>query len=560
MRLMLQRIFIITALLSGALFADLITQDKAQETELPAAASYVQKTAAGFQMGQGLDLRIEPKHSPQVPLCPQSKESSFSDYHCLLVFSGVYYGILLLLFLYNLLAFAQTHSRSHLFYLVFLGSFALTKLSFDGVGRVLLWSDLNWVIMQGQGILVGAMIISFFLFSRSFLKTGAYTPKIDRLLFLMLLLLCVLTFSAIFFSISVVIVMMGVISLVLLPFFLFLGIKAYANKFYSARFYSAGIGSFSVLGLVLAMDSYGWIEDFYALLYAQQLTSALGMIFLSCALADRLKKSEQEDLEKVNTLNRHLQEKVDKTLSQLRRNNHALIERSHLAAMGEKIEQIAHQWRQPLHALALINQNLYFKTQLNTVTKEDYEEVHDKMNEQLQYMSQTIDDFRNFSKSNKKKEAFFVETVIKSAISLSEGSLEQANIKTQLISKGEHTAYGMCHELMQVFMNLIKNAQDVILEKNIQDPWIRFSVTEQQNQTKICVEDNAGGIPAEALKRVFQPYFTTKNSSGGSGIGLYMSKEIIEKSLLGQISVTNSEKGALFTVLLPKTTKEVRKN
>lgn len=559
MRHMIPRIFIIAALLSGVLFADVISQQKAQNTALSVTASTVQNTAPGLQIEQeqGLRLRVESKHSLPLPLCPQSEENLFSDYHCLLVFSGVCYGIFLLLFFYNFLAFVQTHSRNYLFYLVFLGPFALTKLSFDGLGRVVLWSDFNWVLMQGKDMLVGIMILSFILFSRSFLKAETFSPKIDKLLLFLAFVVSVLTLGTLFFSFAEAMLIMGGVAIVLLPLLLLLSINAYKNKFYPARFYGAGVGSFLLVCIVLAMQSFGWIEDFYFFLYMQQAASVLAIIFLSCALADFLKKTSHEDLEKMHALNRLLQEKADKTLSQLRRNNHVLIEKSRLAAMGEKIEQIAHQWRQPLHALALINQNLYFKTQLNTVTKEDYEEVHDKMNEQLQYMSQTIDDFRNFSKSNKKKEAFFVETVIKSAISLSEGSLEQANVKTQLISKGEHIAYGMCHELMQVFMNVIKNAHDVILEKKIQKPWIRFSVSEQENQTQIRIEDNAGGIPADAIKRVFEPYFSTKQASGGSGIGLYMSKEIIEKSMLGRISVANNEKGAVFTISLPKTAEKV---
>jgi signal transduction histidine kinase len=535
--ILMQRFLIFFVLLATVLIADMSVPSKILKTQ--PLSSY-----AGSDGAHQLPVHL------QSPL----KHQRF------LLVTGIGYGIFVLLFFYTLVTLVSERSRNHLFFLVFLGSFALTKFSFDDLGRVLFWSDLDWVIMQGRDVLLGIMILSFILFSRSFLKVETFSPKINKILLFLALVVSVLTLGAIFSSYAEAMLIMGGISLVLLPLLLLLIIKAHKNKFYPARFYSAGLGSFLLIGIVFVMQRFGWIEDVYFFFYMHQAASAAGVIFLFCTLADLSKKTAYENLGKMNALNRLLQEKADKTLSELRCNNHVLIEKSRLAAMGEKIEQIAHQWRQPLHALALINQNLYFKTQLETVTKEDYEEVHDKMNEQLQYMSQTIDDFRNFSKSNKKKEAFFVETVIKSAISLSEGSLEQANVKTQLISKGEHTAYGMCHELMQVFMNVIKNAQDVILEKKIQKPWIKFSVTEQDNQTQIRIEDNAGGIPEDAIKRVFEPYFSTKQASGGSGIGLYMSKEIIEKSMLGQISVDNSEKGAVFTISLPKTTKKVSKN
>lgn len=506
---------------------------------------------------QVLYLRVDTQSSMQVPMRIQTSESLFSDRQYILLLSGLYYGIFILIFFYNLISFIYTRSRRYFLYLLFVSSFALWQLSLDGLGIEFFWSECDWMIMHGSGTMMGIMIFTVIMFSRDFLNTRFFTPKIDRLLALLAILISLFTIAALFRPYGELVLVMAGTSVFLPPLLLATGIIAYRKKFYPARFYIIGWGAFLFGSALFAMNKFAWIEGVEFLSYAQQIGSALEMIFLSWALADLLKQSEREYLEKLSGLNTLLQDKIDNTLSQIRRHDQVLIEKSRLAAMGEMIEQIAHQWRQPLHVLALINQNLYFKTQLKTVTKEDYEEVHDKMNAQLQYMSQTIEDFRNFSKPNKKKERFFVEEAIKSALNLSEGNLKYAKVKVEFHSEEEHAVFGMRHEMMQVFMNLIKNVNDVFLEKEIPEPWIKFSVSEEENQIQIRVEDNAGGIDPEIIERVFQPYFSTKEALGGSGIGLYMSKEIIEKSMLGKISVKNSEVGAVFTILLPKSTPEV---
>ena len=469
-----------------------------------------------------------------------------------LLFSGIYYGVFLLLFFYALVIFAAERSRNHLFYLFFIVSFGFWELS---SAQAVFRPDSDWIWLHASGVAIGLVMLFLILFSRTLLKIEVFAPKLDRVLLFLALAVSAFTFSALFLPVKMMAALLVVPALFLLATGIFSSLKAFSP----ARFYTAGMASFLAAAALLGMRSLQMNEKHLLVISAQHFFSALGLLFFAWALVDLVKINEGENVEKLNVLNRLLEEKMQKIRSQIRQNNHVLIEKSRLAAMGEKIEQIAHQWRQPLHALALINQNLYFKTQLDTVTKEDYEEVHDKMNEQLQYMSQTIDDFRNFSKSNKKKEVFVIEAVIKSAINLSEGSLENAKVKTELISQGEHRAFGMRHELMQVFMSLIKNAHDVIREKNIHAPWLKIVVTENENETQIRVEDNGGGIDSDVITRIFQPYFSTKHATGGSGIGLYMSKEIIEKSMLGRITVSNGEAGAIFSILLPKTTRKTAK-
>jgi len=501
---------------------------------------------------QILYLRVETQSSMQVPIYIQSSESLFSSEQYILVLSGLYYGIFVLIFFYNLISFIYTRTRNYFLYLVFISSFSIYQLSLDGLGMRFIWSDFQWMITHGNGTLMGLMILAIITFSRDFLKTREFTPIIDKILTLITSIMLVVTVLATFRPYGELILWIAGISIILPPLLLTTGILVYRKKFYPARFYIVGWGCFLTGSALFAINKFAWVGGYNFLSYAQQIGSALEMIFISWALADLQKQSEREYLNKLSGLNTLLQEKVDESLTQMRQNDQVLIEKSRLAAMGEMIEQIAHQWRQPLQTLALINQNLYFKVQLATVKKEDYIESHDRTNEQLQYMSQTIDDFRNFSQPNKEKELFVIEDVINSALNLSEGSLKYAKIKGHNFSEGEHSVFGMRHEMMQVFMNLIKNVQDVVVQKNIEEAWIKFFVKEKEDKVYIMVEDNAGGIDESKIESVFKPYFSTKQQLEGTGIGLYMSKEIIEKSMLGTISVTNSINGALFTIALPK--------
>lgn len=499
-----------------------------------------------------LYLRVSAQSSMQVPMSIQTSESLFTQSQYLLLFSGVYYGIFILIFFYNLISLIFTKNRKYLLYLIFISSFIVYQLALDGLGIVFIWSEYDWMISHGNGTLMGIMLLTIIKFSQDFLKTKKHSPYIDKTLLFISVIMIAVTLLATFRPYADVILWIAGISLILPPLLLTAGIIAYTKKFYPARFYIVGWGFFLTGSLLFAMNKFAWIEGYEFLSYAQQVGSALEMVFLSWALADLQNQREHEYLQKLSGLNNLLQDKVDESLLQIRQNDQVLIEKSRLAAMGEMIEQIAHQWRQPLQTLALLNQNLYFKIQLATVSKDDFVQTHDKINDQLQYMSQTIDDFRNFSEPNKEKELFVIEEVLKSALNLSEGSLKYAKIKTHIFTKEEHKVFGMRHEMMQVFMNLIKNVEDIVTQENLKERWIKFFVDEKDSEIHILIEDNAGGIEKEKIDKIFQAYFSTKKELQGSGIGLYMSKEIVEKSMLGKISVRNSEFGAIFEIVLPK--------
>ena len=501
---------------------------------------------------QILYLRVNTQSSMQVPMSIQSSQSLFTSEQYTLVLSGIYYGIFIIIFFYNLISLIYMRNRQYFLYLVFISSFCVYQLALDGLGMQFLWSECRWMINHGSATLMGVMLLTVTMFSRDFLKTKEFTPGLDKILLFVSFMMVFIIVFATFRPYGDLILWIAGTSVVLPPLLFAIGVIVYRKKFYPARFYVVGWGCFFIGSALFAMNKFAWIEGFHFLSYSQQIGSALEMIFLSWGLADLQKQREYEYLQKLSGLNTLLQEKVEESLLQIRKNDQVLIEKSRLAAMGEMIEQIAHQWRQPLNTLALLNQNLYFKVQLGTMHKDDCVQTHDKINDQLQYMSKTIDDFRNFSQPNKEKERFAVEEVIESALNLSEGSLKYAKIKVYPFTEEEHFIFGMRHEMMQVFMNLIKNIQDVVIDKKVQQAWIKFFVEDKEDLIQITIEDNAGGIDETKIDKIFQPYFSTKKKLQGSGIGLYMSKEIIEKSMSGKIQVENGQYGAVFKILLPK--------
>ncbi|MEA2111170.1 MAG: HAMP domain-containing sensor histidine kinase [Campylobacterota bacterium] len=228
-----------------------------------------------------------------------------------------------------------------------------------------------------------------------------------------------------------------------------------------------------------------------------------------------------------------------------------LSHKSRSAAMGEMVENIAHQWRQPLNILALVLQDIYISGQLGTLDTDKLEENYSKANNMLQYMSQTIDDFRNFLKKSDNLERFALNNIFKSIDSILLLSLKKNNIAITMDNSNGYYLQGNQNEFLQVFINIINNAQDAIILNNIKNGKIILHVKKINNTIQISIQDNAGGIKAENIDRIFDPYFTTKHKSQGTGIGLYMSKQIIEKDNVSRLYVRNSEEGANFIIEVP---------
>lgn len=237
----------------------------------------------------------------------------------------------------------------------------------------------------------------------------------------------------------------------------------------------------------------------------------------------------------------------------LEKHKKAFLEQSKTAAMGELISMIAHQWRQPLQTVSILAQKLIItKTTEGHVNNEILEKSVKEIDTQVNYMSRTIDDFRNFFKPESTSVNAKPSTIIEKAVKFLHYVLTINNIDFELDIKKDYEISIIENNLIQVLINIIKNSIDVLLERNIQSKKIIIRCDFNENYVIIEIEDNAGGIPKENLKKVFDSYFTTKNDEKGTGLGLYMSKIIIEDHSLGKLNVKNGSDGALFKIELPR--------
>jgi len=250
----------------------------------------------------------------------------------------------------------------------------------------------------------------------------------------------------------------------------------------------------------------------------------------------------------IDNLEFKIQEEINKRLEQ----EQILIQQSKLASMGEMIGNIAHQWRQPLAQISAIHMNMKVTYDFNKFTKEYMEMKIKEANKLTSYMSQTISDFQNFFKPQGEKEDFSIEKACKDAYFILESSLKYHGIDVRFHIIEDATIFGYKNEYSQVILNILSNAKDILLERKIQNPKIDIEIKNGNNYALVKIKDNANGVDSSIIDKIFEPYFTTRHQTQGTGIGLYMSKNIIERNMNGYINVTNIEDGALFTIKVNK--------
>jgi PAS domain S-box-containing protein len=263
------------------------------------------------------------------------------------------------------------------------------------------------------------------------------------------------------------------------------------------------------------------------------------------------KRSEQVLVEKTQMLadiNDNLELMVNKTVSELRQKDQMLIQQSRLAAMGEMINNIAHQWRQPLNNIGLIVQNLKYDFEAGQLTQEGMAADMELTMDTIRYMSRTIDDFRNFFRQDKEQREFKVAQALSTIMGILDASLKKNGVKTEISADDNVSCSGYLNEYGQALLNIIINAKDVLVERHVAGPVIRIRVFSEHGKSVVTIRDNGGGIGDDVLPRIFDPYFSTKEPGKGTGIGLYMSKAIIEKNMNGRLIAENVDGGAEFRI------------
>ncbi|HEY6837237.1 MAG TPA: MEDS domain-containing protein [Geobacteraceae bacterium] len=238
-----------------------------------------------------------------------------------------------------------------------------------------------------------------------------------------------------------------------------------------------------------------------------------------------------------------------RTVEALREKEQLLMHQSRLAAMGEMINNIAHQWRQPLNLLGLVIQELPLKYEMGDFTREYLEARSAMANELVRHMSRTIDDFRNFFRPDKEKVDFSVNEVVNKTLSLVEESFRNNNIAVEVAMSGNPVINGYPNEYSQVLLNVLMNAKDAYGERNVPPPRLVTVTSGTENgRAFVAIADNAGGIPAGIMDKIFDPYFTTKGPDKGTGVGLFMARTIIGMSMNGSITARNTGVGAEFRI------------
>ena len=313
------------------------------------------------------------------------------------------------------------------------------------------------------------------------------------------------------------------------------------------------------------LNENGNIEEFIAIRYN---------VTRSIALTERLKQKEEE-LEQLNAtleervkkqtkelrkLNKTLERRIKKEVEKNRDKDRVLFQQSRLAAMGEMIGNIAHQWRQPLSSISTMASGAKIRKKAGLIEDSELIETFDKITAHTKYLSRTIDDFRNFFKKSTNKTVFSVQEVVRQAITLTDAIYKNNQIIVSVdINDSNLKCEGNESELSQVFMNVLNNSKDALIENEIENKHVFINISNLNNDIIIQIYDNAGGISEDIIEKIFEPYFTTKHRAQGTGIGLFMCKEIIEKHFNGTISVSNKEflidkngyQGAQFNIKIP---------
>jgi signal transduction histidine kinase len=308
-------------------------------------------------------------------------------------------------------------------------------------------------------------------------------------------------------------------------------------------FFDANYKMTDYINWIASLSAVSWVMFFYEKLKEKEKNSLLDN-------TARLQEEVDKQTQKLQTLNNSLEERVQEELTHRQEQEQMFLHQSRLAGMGEMIDSIAHQWRQPLMNINAILMNM--DRAMETKDRPPAY-MHEKMDEVIvltTHMSQTIEDFRSLFKEDKTKNTFYIHESISYALQLLESTLQYVDLR--VTSTKNTSYYGYKNELIQVLMILLSNAVEILQTRNINTKTINIDIQGNEKYITLAIEDNAGGIEEAYLTQIFEPYFSTKKRTGGTGLGLYVAKIIIEQNMHGVLSVSNTNEGAKFEIKLPK--------
>lgn len=346
-------------------------------------------------------------------------------------------------------------------------------------------------------------------------------------------------------------------------------LKTYARNFFEEKNLEEG-------ALELYILEYQELANYLQQLFIELLTNQQKLIAakdkinsdmqMIKSLNDTLEVKVAEKTKELIDLNDTLKQKVIEEVEKNRKKDKQIIQQSRYAALGEMIGNIAHQWRQPLSAISTTSSAMKLEMQVNIASYDDIIKAFDNIMNYVNFLNQTIEDFRGFFRQDLHEDNFNILDSLDNTLKIILASYKDNNITVITnYREQEFLSRGSSSELSQVFINILNNAKDIMIEKNIHDKKIYILVKSKDNNNEIRIIDNGGGVEESIMEKIFDPYFTTKHKSQGTGIGLYMSKEIIEKKFNGTLRVLNKEvvinnevfNGACFQIIIPKADKKL---
>lgn len=473
-------------------------------------------------------------HDAFFDLFAQSLKSFEYKSRYTLLIKGLMMGIILAMLLYNFVLFISLKSRTYGYYVGYILFFALFVASDNGTLFTFVhpeWPQINSI---DSFVFAGLGAMFTVLFAISFLNLKELMPRFSRFLsyyaFVVLVLSLLYALSqnhTVYFLANTLIAIAPVL-------LMFAGIKSLLSGFKPAWLYLVGYMSFMSSGIILALHNNHILYAPFIADWGVSFGVAVESIIFSLAIYQKL-RLDQKEKERLQAV--------------ARKKDELLHLQSRMASMGEMMGHITHQWKQPLSVISVAVSTMEIELQMQSLKDEELQEKIDTIKEQIDLMNQTSRDFLNFYRPSEKARAFNVCDTIKQAVKFTEASFKHESIELSF-SCPEHLlqSFGMQNELLQVFINILNNAKDALKEKNLSKKEVRIAIDFTPKEIRITIEDNAGGIDEAILDKIFEQFFTTK-SEKGTGLGLYMSKQIVE-NMKGSLSAQNGTMGAQFIVRL----------
>ncbi len=287
---------------------------------------------------------------------------------------------------------------------------------------------------------------------------------------------------------------------------------------------------------------------FFTVFYA--ILIAIPFAYISSSPAKKIYQSLNKKSNDLKELADNLERRVEQEIEKNRTKDRLLENQAKLAALGEMIGNIAHQWRHPITRVSLILQNMKTFKSLGKLSDEQFEKYINSTLEQMDYMSQTIDDFKNFYLPDTKISTFSAKNSIEDACKIIGATIKHEGINIIIETQKDFCIKGYKNQFSQVILNIMHNAREALEEQETKSPYIKIKLSSENSFNKLLIEDNAGGINHSDIDQIFDAYFTTKLENG-TGIGLYMSKMIIVENFGGTLHVKNVKHGALFSIKVP---------